>query len=182
MNIRFLAIVSLKILAVYVVVLALRSLPMFISSAQMLVHLRESNFEVGRGDEIGLLFVGIIPFLILTSLGVLFWVNAEKISEFIFRKQQLDDVTKKEDEKQFLHELQIMIFSIVGLLVLIQTLPQLFNLIPSVILLSDKYGMNNSEIHTIIWLVGSLVQIGIGAYLFFGSKGLSGILKKIREL
>ncbi|WNF38566.1 hypothetical protein RJD24_09150 [Bacillaceae bacterium IKA-2] len=185
MNSRFVAVLALKILAVYVIIQALKNLPMFVSTTQMLLQLREpvpnGSFSIDGGSLF--LFGGITPFLLLVVIGILIWLYAEKISTYILFKQQVEDINTKEAEEQFLKELQVVLFSLVGLLVLVHSLPQVFTIIPNLVLLSDEYTRTNypGQMHTIYWSIGLIIQIGIGFYLFFGSKGLVGLVKKIRD-
>ncbi|RXJ04536.1 hypothetical protein DS745_03900 [Anaerobacillus alkaliphilus] len=173
MNHSFIANLSLKILAVYTVILAIKNLPMFISNMQSILFMRNSGM-----DENSLLFLlGGIPFLTLAFVGILLWVYAEKISSFILREHNFNELEAKEKK------LQITLFSVVGLLVLVQTLPQWFNLIPGLIFLTEKYRMSvaTNEIHTYTYLIGLLLQVSIGLYLFLGARGLVGVLRVLRK-
>ncbi len=173
MNYSFIANLSLRILAVYTAVQAVKNLPLFINNTQAILYMRNG----GNAEDSLLFLLGIIPFLLLVCVGIFLWVNAEKISAFILRKQ---NSTVLEEQK----ELQVTLFSVVGLLVIVQTLPQWFNLIPSLIFMTERYqmmGLSINAIHTYTALIGLLVQVCIGLYLFLGARGLAGVLKLLRK-
>lgn len=180
MNIKFFAILAIRILAIYVIVQALKNLPMFVSSSQMIVQLRDP-FAVQEGLNLPILIAGFVPFFVLTFIALLLWLKADAFVSFIGKKiPRFDDGS---DNEQLSASIQITAFSVVGLVVIVNTIPQLFHVIPSWILTGDQYGMNDlAKTQTTMYTIGLVVQIGIGFYLFIGSKGLAGILRKVRDL
>ncbi|MCD8509148.1 MAG: hypothetical protein LRY73_04185 [Bacillus sp. (in: Bacteria)] len=180
MNIKSMTSLAIRILAVYVIVQALKNLPMFVSSSQMIVQLRDP-FAVHDGLNLPFLIAGFVPFLVLLGVALFLWIKAEAFVTFIGKKTTI--FQEELSNEQFSSGLQITAFSVVGLIVLVNTVPQLFNVIPSWLLTRDQYGMNDlAKTQTTIYTIGLIVQMAIGFYLFFGSKGLAGILKKVRDL
>ncbi|UCZ52167.1 hypothetical protein LGQ02_15125 [Bacillus shivajii] len=180
MNIRNMTVIALKILAVYVVIQSLQHLPMFISTSQMFSTLNDPMMHTTINFPIVL--IGMLPFLIIVGAGVMLWIYAEKLTVFIMKKQNINEDSDKQDNKINAYHLQTAAFSVVGLIVLVHAIPQLFNLIPGLLLLQEQYAsivstnMSNSLFHSI----GVILQIFIGVYLLFSAKGLSNMLQKVR--
>ena len=74
--------------------------------------------------------------------------------------------------------LQQIAFSAVGVFIIAAALPQLTRMVATLtVQLSDQ-----ARLRTWVASVGIVLQLGIGIFLFFGSKGLVGLLKKIKSI
>ena len=141
-------------------------------------------FNLGFDTNISILsfvFASIAPFFLLLIIAIVLWVFTNRILKYLLP----EDLDNTSESKINLDDIQYIAFSIIGILILTNALPQIFNLIPNII----RYNEISSHLHTpqfktevIFSIVENVAKLIIGFILIFGSKGLTGLLKKIREL
>jgi len=122
------------------------------------------------------IFASVVPFVLFATLGILLWVLADHIVVHMLAG------TKASDSKVASLDIQSIAFSTVGLLVLADVIPRISQLI---VRLSVK--VHNAPLQellsarTKVQAAGMVAQLAVGLGLFFGARGLIGILKAVRE-
>jgi len=78
------------------------------------------------------------------------------------------------------YSLQQIAFSAVGVFIVAAALPRISEIVVSL----SVQGPMRQEVVLRTWgtIVAFVLQLAIGIYLFFGSKGLVGLLKKIKSI
>lgn len=162
---REIFVVALKILGIYLLVRAIE----FTGSIGYLVG------ALTRGDEVSWYFLGgVIPFLLYIAAGFCLIKWAEPIAAKLSGKEEAPAVEGPLDKSA----LQEIAFSTVGILIVVGALPKLVRTVP---LLSQQWTHQRT---LEIWasIIALALQLGIGLFLFLGSKGLAGLLKKIKSI
>ncbi|OEF96891.1 hypothetical protein BHF71_11290 [Vulcanibacillus modesticaldus] len=128
-----------------------------------------------------MIFASLIPFFIQLLFSALLWIYAEKITNYILLN---NENAQKRSIPLYSQELQAIAFSVIGLVIIADAIPQIFHVIPNLIRLNEigsSLATPQLKVETIFSLIEKIVRLIIGLILFFGSKGLVGLLKKIRE-
>jgi hypothetical protein len=128
-----------------------------------------------------LIAAALLPFILLSVLAAFLWFRAESLAGHLAPDRELPT-----GRLEILGEdVQAVAFSLAGVLVLAGALPQLAQVVASLIqLYALPHYMRDSGffIATIIpRAAGLLIQSIIGLWLTLGSRGVVVILKKIRE-
>ena len=129
---------------------------------------------------LSLILGSITPFIFLLAMSIFLWIFTDRISNHLIPKQE----NNEHDSKLDLDNLQYIAFSVVGILFIIFTIPQIFSLLSSIIKMKEiTFDLATTQFKTelIFSAVESGVRLLIGFVLIFGSKGLSGLLRRIRE-
>ena len=155
------AVLSCRILSVYAVVYAL-GMPIM----NLLVLSKKAT-------SVELLVMGWFHFGLLMASALLLWLFSNRIGAHMV----MDLETSSEDSPIRMNDIQPVAFSIVGLLVLAQAIPRFVNMLARVLFVHSTQKFD----HFMSDGAGFTVQIAIGLWLFFGSRGLVGLLNTMRK-
>ena len=162
--------VANKILGIYLLVRALESLQTMGMAVSTLKQLSPTEGIQGSWFLIG----SIVPFLLFigASFCLIRWSNP--IAAKLCVRDKTNNV-KGGIEKDLLQEIA---FSTVGVFVIANALPRITRIIVHL----SYQGQWKERIVSSTWgsIVGIVVELAIGIYLIFGSKGFVGLLKKCR--
>lgn len=131
-----------------------------------------------RNTIIQMILGSIIPLAFYIILGIILWVKATKISNYM-----IDDDTENNKTNINVNRLQSAAFSVVGLIILVKLIPEILNFIPRLAYFSGDYIPKE----TIIWLeikvsiIGIVIKFIIGLLLLFKSRGLVGFIKGLQK-
>ena len=180
-----LAFVAIRILSLYIFIKA------FLSLAQ-LTHIQVINYmsmveqfkELAERMLFPILLVAIGPFVVLFVFSIVLWIYAESLSQFMISEKESAKLVEKIDTHPSItsYDLQTIAFSVIGLILIAITIPDLFNMIPNLLKLNelDHLATDNLKMSTLISALAKIVQLLIGFGLFFGGKGISSMLKRVR--
>ena len=180
-----LAFMAIRLLSLYILVNA------FLSLAQ-LTHIQVISYmsmidqfkELAEGMLFPILIVAIGPFVILLIFSILLWIYAKSISQYMILDKESVKIEENTDTHPSLtsHDLQTIAISVIGLILVSITIPDLFNVIPNLLNLNElgHLATDNVKMSTFMSLLAKVVQLLIGFGLFFGGKGLSLMLKRVR--
>ena len=158
--------VASKIFGIYLLVRGL------VFSAPYIVYLIAPQYMANV--EWKWLLPGLIPFVLYIFAALFLIIWAEPIAAKLSGKEEPSEV-KAVVEKD---SLQQIAFSAVGVFMVATALPRLTQMVATLIVqVSDE-----ARLPTWGAIVGIVLQMAIGIYLFFGSKGLVGILKKLKAI
>ena len=168
------AILLCKILAVYSVVNAAKALNYLMMLSELF------NGNVRPGAVIPTLISSFMPFVLLLALGVVLWLNAGRIAGYMLpdREEAIERAALS------IGDVQSTAFSVVGVLVLAGAIPQLVQTVSSIVIMHNlQYASQNEWFspHDIPRIAGLVVQLIIGFWLFFSSRGIAGLYRKMRE-
>lgn len=181
-NSKDLAYISIRVLSIYFFIQALLILSELINISVYNYMIFPNLGEENNISTLNLLFGTMAPFVILLAISIILWIFTDRISNYLLPSN--NDVRDGVESKTNIDEIQYIAFSIIGVFILANTLPQTFNLIPSILMLNDiSFQLINTtyKIEIIFSFSVYVVKLLIGLGLIFGSKGLTGILKRIRE-
>jgi len=116
------------------------------------------------------------PYILLLTFGLLLWLLADKLAAFMVRNPK---PTKVLPINIGVEDLQIMAFSVLGLFFLGDGLPKLVSYIFTMTAMPENIGQ--TKILNISNLIEAGIQIALGLGLFFGSRGLSGLVNELRH-
>ena len=174
MTIKDLAGLSCKVLAVYTLVLAFQSLNHF---AILPVSIME-NFPAGVTAL--LVMAAFIPSILLLTLAAILWFRADRFAGHMAPGKN----TSGEKPAVRGEDLQVIAFSVVGVLVLAGAVPELFQFVSSLVLQRSLQYHPFSEtvsVDTVSRAIGLAVRLVIGFWLLLGARGLAGLFKTLRE-
>lgn len=80
--------------------------------------------------------------------------------------------------------LQPIAFSIVGLIIIVLTIPEITRVIVQLLQYNEigmEYATDKYTMDTYLLLIEKAIKLILGIGLFFGGKGLAGLLNKIRS-
>ncbi len=174
MSKREIAALACRILALYAFIQALASIgfvPWMIVRASETAGLLKSVLYV---------LMGVLPFTLCTGAGIVLWVQAQRIGGRML--SGLDD--PEAEMKVVPFDLQVIAFSVVGLALLVQTVPRLVSTFWMLLYARAKWPPELQEIYRVRvdWknAITMVVRLGLGLWLLLGARGLVGFLRKVR--
>jgi hypothetical protein len=183
MKAKDLATLLIRILAIYVFVIALNWFA--VGAYQVIMQLFISFGAKG----IFTVLIGIMPVLVLIAAGAIIWILSDNISAWIV--SGFDNGTGNDNDSDNViscssigvKELQIIAYSIVGLILLANSIPELIYRISYNIVMKQEFSAAamDYKIGLYLPLIKDSIQMIIGVGVFLGAKGLSGHLSVARE-
>jgi len=173
---RDLAVTACKILSLFTVVLALKSVNMPVTWPVAIMN------DPARSVSVLLIITVFMPTLIFLILAGLFWFKAGNIAG---RMVSSGGDGAVENRLFNFKEVQILAFSVVGVLVLADALPVLAVFSANlVMMLTSNPTFDLKKMIALNFIpqgAGLAVRLAIGIWLLLGAKGLCVFLKNIRE-
>lgn len=174
MTIKELARLSCKVLAVYTLVLAIQSLNHF---AILPVSVGD-NFPAGVAAL--MVMAAFMPSILLLALAAILWFRADRLAGHMAPGEN----TSWEKPAVTGEDVQVIAFSVVGVMVLAGAVPELFQLVSNLALQRSTQFQPFNEtvsVYTVSRATGLAVRLAIGIWLLLGARGLAGLLKTLRE-
>ncbi len=168
------AYIACRIIAIYIIIQAIKYMSYFIS---MLFFM---NQEMQKIDLIHMILTSIFPSIILLIVGVVLWALAIKISNHMI----IENKNTEENEKNMeVNELQTVAFSVVGLVILVNIIPDLSKFISQIIHMRGNYipTRSTTRLEIKISAIEIAVRFIIGIILFLKSKGIVGMINSLRK-
>jgi len=148
-------------------------------------HVTDLNYQLELINTLFYLIPVIIPFL----LAIILWIYSGKIANYIVPKVTNEYINEPIDNSEIesnfnINLMQSMAFSIVGLIIIVLTLPEIATAIVNLLQYNKigiEYASDKYSIETYSLLIEKGIKLILGIGLFFGGKGLTGLLNKIRS-
>lgn len=180
---REVASLAFTIAGIYALVQAIPLIGQLVSWFQMLATAMEKS-DSAKFGEWGLITIAIIlPFAGLVFVGYLFIARSRKFALRMFPRGLFPEEGAAPGAGASATDLQVVAFSVVGILVVAIALPHLLN---GAAYLAYAY-VRAEPAKQIPWtswayFVAGLLQLGLGVGLFFGGRGLASYWRKARPL
>lgn len=164
---RQLAMLVLKLMGVYCLILVAESVPAV------------SYWLASEGESLLPFALSTMVLLLFTALGISLIWKSERYVRLVLPRS---DAADPEPGKSKPDDLQGVFFSVVGVVLVVHALPSIVSIIISYSL-ADKSPEFGSP-PTLPWpsLAAVLVQVALGAALFLGGTGLARIWRRINEM
>lgn len=169
------ALVGIRLLAIYFGILAINSSPVVISTFLSAL----ANGETGIPKPI--LYITGIQFGVQIAMSITLWLMSNKVASWVLS----DQISTSEDGVMSKIDLQSILFCSVGVYILITTLPSIVNWI--VMYISTSQIPNRFYIHSgnvfeasIFVLISSLLKLLLSIFLIFNANTFSKLLYKLR--
>lgn len=163
------AVIAIRVLALYTVVTAFGNLHFAGLVLGGLYNL--SVTPVSR------IIIGFAPFVLYVVSAGLLWRFAEAIATKILVHANANEETIKADSTK----IQMVIFSLLGMYVLTEAIPPLARLI-MMLSIAPQPSSQKFNPQTIGEIVGLTVRLAIGSWLLFDSKGIVKIVQSVRGM
>jgi hypothetical protein len=191
LNIRDLAALAFRLLAMWVFAQGLASLSTIAMLFQALVHLMFGEIDISRG--LMAVALGGIPSLCLIGMSVFLWYKADQIADDLYgdREQATNEAsvsaeaaapTKRETPSRTYADLLAVGFAMVGMYVLVQAVPDLTKAIASVLL--SEYRTFEDAWANEYWKTEFLIlvlRVVIGLVLLLGMRGLARFVRSLQR-
>lgn len=178
-----LAYILTRVLSIYVLIEAMLHLSRTTSFYLIPIVIDRSDLNNDHLHIINII-LNLAPFFFLIIISILLWFFSDKIARHIIPKNSNDLGHEINGRILINTDLQNIAFSVVGLTIIAVTIPQVLLIIPNIITLHDlgiELAMPKLKMETVFLLAEKVIRLIIGFLLFFGSKGLTRMLAKIRE-
>lgn len=175
--------VALRIFAVYILIQSFMDLSRIVNYYLIPVYYEEMQ-ELSHVN----MWLNLGPFIVQLVISLVLWLYAEKLCSLFIPKYKDAKNQVEHTEKQMslsVHQFQVASVSIVGLAFIVHTLPSFFPLLQNWLNLKEigvYYADPRMKGEVLFSFLEKLLRLILGIILFFGSKGLVGLLKRIREL
>ncbi len=174
MSAKILTIVLVRIFGIYCFVEAM-------SSTQGILYVFVMP-PPGGASTIGRVVASLFPSIVLCVTGALMLLFAPRIASMIIRSPE----DASPNPTWTLHDIQAVLFSVVGLLIVGSSIPHTFRWVSQVVGIFDRdfpsLLQTNPRFVRETWIsvALSLVQISLGLGLFFGGRNLAGFWRRLR--
>lgn len=118
-----------------------------------------------------------LPLVFFIVLGIILWIFSNKFSGIIVRDEGQLEITN--DSIINATELQTVLFSVIGLVLIGSSLPQIITMLMSMYQVID---IPDGPIRVLPYLTGEITKLILGLVIFLGSQKLVVILKSIRNV
>ncbi|SKC81938.1 hypothetical protein [Maledivibacter halophilus] len=169
MNYKVISKMSCKIISIYMFF-------KFITAFQSFFYVFYPNSQAQIEQNSVFFF---LPFIISLFLSIILWVFADKISSYMVKEPTNSSNNVKVDYI----ELQAIAFSVVGITVLVNSIPQIIRLgIDMKTIVSNDIIANWDMLlrTTKSQMIGYIIKTILGLWLLFGSNGIVGLVKTLR--
>ena len=175
--------IALRIFAVYILIQSFMDLTKVVNYYLLPIYYEEFQ-QVSQVNM--LLYLG--PFLVQLVMSIVLWLYADKLSRYFIPKDKVVGNQEKTIQNKVslsVHQFQVAAVSIVGLTIIVYTLPSFLPLIQNwqnIKEIGVNYVDQRMQGELLFSFLEKLLRLIFGFILFLGSRGLVGILKRIREL
>ena len=178
------AALACKILAIYAVIIALGSLPVSLQFATSGFSSNVSRFSQLL-QKPWTLVVALAPFILQTSSGVFLWMFADSIALAMVGETRIPPQISPQQTKLRSSDLQIVAFSVVGLLTLVEGISRISHIATNYLFVTTT-GAASTRVYfresMMATAATAVIQMIIGLWLLFGSRGLVRVLKSVRDV
>jgi hypothetical protein len=152
----------------------------FLSWAGIVVQGGWSMFRFQPGTSIGemlLLIAFVTPTILILFFSIWIWRNADWLASKLLPEPEVSTGESTLNAS----DLQIVAFSVVGLLVIVEALPQISSIVLEYMYRTEVAGSRQS-VTPILGrpLVLGIIKLLLGVGLLFGARGLAGFLRTLR--
>lgn len=170
---RNIATIALKAMAIYIFIQSIKYISYFIST----LYFQFVNQDIGKSLITNMIIASLAPAIILMILGLILWVKAKKIAEYMVICEDVDDRNVN------VEELQSAAFSVVGLVILVDIVKDLPKFIFQIMKFKGSYILLKSTtgLEIKISIVIMVIRFAIGLILFLKSRGIVGLIKGLRK-
>lgn len=118
-----------------------------------------------------------IPLFILLILGYIFFFKPDSIGKYMVSEEKESKIKFEVDYE----DIQKIAFSVIGLFILASAIPRVFGAILQILTIQIYQRDNYPFWLRTSSLIEAVLRLGIGLWLFLGSRALVEFLRKIRE-
>ncbi|MCF6136621.1 hypothetical protein [Pseudalkalibacillus berkeleyi] len=175
--------VALRIFAVYILIQSFMDLSRIVNYYLIPIYYEEMQ-ELSQVN----LLIHLGPFLVQLIISIVLWLYAEKLCRLFIPKYNdaVNQVEPTENQMSLsVYQFQVASVSIVGLVLIVHTLPSFLPVLQDWLNIKEigvYYADPRMKGEVLFAFLEKLLRLIFGIILFFGSKGLVGLLKRIREL
>lgn len=175
------AFLAIRVLAVYIFVQSLKLL----SNIFMFTLLPSINY--GTNLETAIIVGSLGPFFTLFILAILLWIYTDRIATILLPSSDDDsDIQGSDNTSHQLSKETLLSISIylVGLIIIVNTLPEIFYTISNYIQYKAVEGATNLQFKYQVYsqIAEKALSLILGIYLMIGNKGLVKLYKKINGM
>lgn len=174
--------IALRIFAVYILIQSLMDLSHIVNYYLIPIYYEDLQEHVQTNVINMLLHLG--PFLVQLVMSIVIWLYANKLTHFFVPKNKEGTQGEPNQNRLTVHQFHVAAVSIIGLAFIVHTLPSFFPLVQSWLNIKEL-GVDNvnprMKGELLFAFLEKLLRLVLGFALFLGSRGLVGLLKKIRE-
>ena len=170
---RDIASLALKLLGIYAFIVSISMLQSIVFVISRFIHTQEANLLT---SIIGFL----IPLILMITFGIYLLKASDKLSNRIFTGIENNNSTMKLSS----HDVQAIAFSIIGVFLITNVIPKLFQKIAqllSLVSIQDRVLLKTVGQRLSEDLLEMIIQLILGLYLFLGGKGISKLWHKIQS-
>jgi len=126
---------------------------------------------------IHMVITSIVPFILLLSAGIVLWLRSD-----YFAKLLMNDIESTEKSEISIENIQMIVFSSIGLFILVTTIPDLVQVLSKSIIIHKQWFLPayDSDIQ-LTEIPRVVVKLILGIYLFLGSRGIGALLNTLRD-
>lgn len=169
------AYIGCRLLALYLAVMATYSASSFAAVFAVVWEGSMGEFSPGK---VGAIYFNLVPLVLYALAALIFWFGAARLVKYLLPVKSVHS----ESSTITLFEAQSVAFAAVGALLLFNAIPDISGVLYKFQLMKemDSYTELLFDMKTRVFQLS--IQLVLGMLLLLGSKGLSGMLIRIREL
>ncbi len=173
MNKEDFAYIGCRLLALYWAVKALYSISSFATSWAAW----KANVVEFPSEMAGIVYFSLVPLVLYVLVALIFWFGAARIVRFLLPASS----AKSESGAITLFQVQSVTFAAAGMLILLSSLPEIGGVLYKINQLKQMDSHAQVSFDTQAQVFELSFRLVLGVLLLLGSKGLSGLLIRLRE-
>lgn len=176
LNEKNIANIACKVLSIYIIVLGIKHIS-FLLSVSLSGYI---SLGFNKSTIIQAVFISILPSIILIVAGLILWIKSAKISSHMICDNESIETNKTSIN---FYQLQSAAFSIVGIIILINLIPDIGSLISKLAFFTGDYIPKQTiyRFEIKVSITEMIIRFIIGLLLLLKSKGLVGFIKNLQH-
>lgn len=175
MKSKDIAYIALKILSICFSMKAINNMTLYLSNkiSSHAINSLDSHIEM---YSLILTITSIASYLIV---GIVLWLKTERISNYIIPKSSYSEKIEMGNSKEFLLDVQVVAFSIVGIVVIMSSLNYIYQYIGSIVMFDNNHAIEGILRTFMVNLGGRVITLILGIILLLKPRKIAKMVRTL---
>lgn len=176
MNNKGISYIALRILSIYFSMTAITNITKYLS-----IKIKGTSYPAPLDPRIGMysLILTITSIASYLIVGIILWIKTDKFTNYLIPKNSYSEKIEMESSKEFLLDIQVVAFSIVGIVVTMSSINFIYQNIVLVAMLDNKNAVESIIEVVMGRLGGRIITLILGLILFLKPRKIAKLIRTL---